>query len=312
MKKTIPTRMVALILIAAIGLSACGSGARQDPAATPASSATTAPTQTEPVPTVSEKEKEHEKASEEKGREELTSTPADKKDDKTESDESEDDFPYKPKYEVTYDKLNTGYARAVSQDGRYRVHSLADGHDGSPVYVYDTATGAVHMIEIPVGISYPYVFGRDNIVIAVGIHGLIFCDPQTGKIADGFIDFDYKGQTIIGLCYDPEEEQYIAVWREYGLHPVTNLGPIPEDEDPAIVQRMSEGYYPVRIMVFDKEGTRLWEKDTELTIIGGLQNFVITVDVQVMGDGMVRIADFYMRDGEGKQIEEAQASYRQE
>ena len=213
--------MVRIILVAAcIGLSSCGQ------------QSAIAPDERVSVPTITTTEITTE-ATEEPITNEETMT-------------KEEPFPYEPDDDVTYERLNTGYVLAISTDGQYAIHSLADGHDGSPVYVYNTQSQEVNMIQIPVGISYPYIFGHDNLIIALGITGLIMCDPQTGEVGDNFIDFDNNKQTIIGMCYDIEQELYIAAWREYGIHDVRNLGPIPEDEDPAIVQRTSEGYTPYR------------------------------------------------------------------
>ena len=276
-------RMMGFALVAVcVGLSACG---QSNPA----------PDSTAPTPTIITTEITTE-ATEEPITNEETMT-------------KEEPFPYEPGYNVTYERLNTGYVLAISTDGQYAIHALADGHDGSPVYVYNTQSQEVNMIQIPVGISYPYIFGHDNLIIALGITGLIMCDPQTGEVGDNFIDFDNNKQTIIGMCYDIEQELYIAAWREYGIHDVRNLGPIPEDEDPAIVQRMSEGYYPVQVKVFAKDGTCLRNIQTEYRIIGGLQNFIITVDMEAIGDSVVRITEHYMRDAGNRKVSSAEIRY---
>jgi hypothetical protein len=69
-------------------------------------------------------------------------------------------------------------------------------------------------VKIPFGIAYPYTFGHDNIIIAIAVNGLMFCNPQTGERIDNFIDFDYRGRYMIGIGYDAEQEKYIGVWRE--------------------------------------------------------------------------------------------------
>jgi hypothetical protein len=89
-------------------------------------------------------------------------------------------------------------------------------------------------------------------------------------------------------------------------------GPIPEDEDPNLIPKIGEGYRPFYLSVFDKDGTYLWDVDTGYTVIGELQYFYITVNVEAVGDGMVHISERYMRNSNNQKTDVLEMSYMEE